>query len=144
MSVLDICANYAEGMAAKEIELQSMDGIFFPEGLIGVNAWSQKGELANQFVQAVFSSEVQSEYADVLGFSVNTKTFALEFEHWKNGSTSKNEWLLEKQEEMIAKVSKNQMMDAAILQILQEESADYFSGEIILADCVAAIVERLP
>ena len=144
MSDLDICANYAEGMAAKEIELKSMDGIFFPEGLIGVNAWSQKGELANQFVQAVFSSEVQSEYADVLGFSVNTKTFALEFEHWKNGSTSKNEWLLEKQEEMIAKVSKNQMMDAAILQILQEESADYFSGEIILADCVAAIVERLP
>lgn len=145
---LKACADYAEKMAAREIELQSMDGIFFPEGLIGVNAWSQKVELANQFVQAVFSSEVQSEYAGVSGFSVNAKTFAQEFEYLENnstyGSTSKKEWLVEKQEEIIAKISKNQMMDAAILQILQEESAGYFGGEILLNDCVAAIVERLP
>lgn len=148
MKDLGACADYAEKMAAREIELQSVDGIFFPEGLIGVNAWSQKAELANQFVQAVFSSKVQSEYAGISGFSVNAKTFAQEFERLENngtyGNTSKKEWLLEKQEEIITKVSKNQMMDAAILQILQEESADYFGGEILLEDCVAAIVERLP
>lgn len=145
---LDTCASQAQKIAEKEIELQSMDGIFFPEGLIGINAWSQKKELANQFVQAVFSSEMQSEYADVPGFSVNTKTFAQEFKTWKNNGAydgiSENEQFIKRVEEITTKVNKKQMADAAILQILQEECADYFGGKILLDDCIAAIAERLP
>ncbi|MDE7327193.1 MAG: hypothetical protein K2N63_13120, partial [Lachnospiraceae bacterium] len=150
MDDLNVCTDQMEKMAARGIELQWMDGMFFPEGLIGVNAWSQKKELAYQFVQTVFSSQMQLEYADAPGFSVNAKAFAQELKqgNWEkdnpDGAALRNEKLAEQMEKMIAKVSKNQMMDAAVLQILQEESADYFGGEISLADCVEAIIERLP
>ena len=45
--------------------------------------------------------------------------------------------------EIVVNANRGRMVDAAVLQILQEEGSAYFCGEATLADCVAAIVKRL-
>ncbi len=160
----DLCdyAREAGELSAQELNLWSEDGTFFPEALLGINAWSQEKELAIQFVRAVFSEKMQSEYADISGFPVNSRVFEQEFENsslymfkdgrdiQKDGSGSevfgtedKGEELVLSIKEIVVNANRGRMVDAAVLQILQEEGSAYFCGEATLADCVAAIVKRL-
>ncbi len=160
----DLCdyAREAGELSAQELNLWSEDGTFFPEAMLGINAWSQEKELAIQFVRAVFSEKMQSEYADISGFPVNSRVFEQEFENsslymfkdgrdiQKDGSGSevfgtedKGEELVLSIKEIVVNANRGRMVDAAVLQILQEEGSAYFCGEATLADCVAAIVKRL-
>lgn len=59
------------------------------------------------------------------------------------GTEDKGEELVLSIKEIVVNANRGRMVDAAVLQILQEEGSAYFCGEATLADCVAAIVKRL-
>ncbi|MDE7297320.1 MAG: extracellular solute-binding protein [Lachnospiraceae bacterium] len=138
--------------------LQLMDGIFFPEGLLGINAQSENRELAEQFVKAAFSFEMQSEYTAETGFQTNgralTEAFLAQQEEnqrmLESGGTkdtvrhmTEQRGTVERMFGAITSVKRPQTVNPAILEVLQEEAQDYFDGEEYLWDCVAAILERV-
>ncbi len=143
-------------------KIQQVGGVFFPEGLIGINAWSSNKELAALFVQAVFSAAVQEEFADT-GFCVNAQVFQKGIEDWaaaweeqthgkawrKQDANGKGDFtwnttsLAGQTETVLCQVHTGQSVDAAVLQILTEEAMGYFRGEVSLEECVEAVVERL-
>ncbi len=134
-------------VAAEHNQRYLPDNAFFPQGLIGINAWSKEKELADLFVETAFSFETQLNYAGQFGFPVNSRALAeaLEDQRKENSDTLvKN---TQKIAEDIIKTAKNvdtpRMADTVTLQILQEEAADYFSSNQGLKDCIASIAERL-
>lgn len=143
-------------------KMQQVGGVFFPEGLVGINAWSTKKESAALFVQAVFSEEMQGEYAGS-GFCVNAEVFQENFADWVtaweaedgdavwgrgdgNGTVSFTpdiKGLAGQMENALCRVHIGRSVDAAVLHVLTEEAMGYFSGEITLDECVEAVVGRI-
>ena len=57
-------------VAAEHNQRYLPDNAFFPQGLIGINAWSKEKELADLFVETAFYFETQLNYAGQFGFQV--------------------------------------------------------------------------
>ncbi len=146
-----------KNMVSQGRRMLQVGGKFFPVGLVGINAWSTNKELAGLFVQTVFSGEMQAEYKGS-GFSVHSEVFEENLADWakalrtdtqgevwcgEEGGSKTVDVLAEQMGRALRSVRKGQNVDAAVLQILTEEAIGYFNGEVLLKDCVAAIVERL-
>lgn len=132
-------------------KMQQVGGLFFPEGLVGINAWSANKEQAALFVQAVFSEEMQEGYADS-GFCVNAQVFQEKIADWAAAWEAEADETvtfglgvkqLAGQMEKALEVGVGQSADAAILQVLTEEAMGYFLGETTLHECVEAIAGRI-
>ena len=67
---------YPELVESRGGALLGNKGMFFPNGVIGVNAHAKEKELAHQFVKAVFSYEMQRIHSSGAGFSLCEKVLA--------------------------------------------------------------------
>ena len=133
------------------------DNVFFPQGLIGINAWSKEKELADLFVETAFSFETQLNCTEISGFQVNGRALDKVLEN----QVKENPYILVEKHnkevvfaynaQEIAKdliktvqtVDTPCMADTAVLQIIQEEAAGYLGGSEGLKDCIASIAERI-
>ncbi len=140
-------------------DLREIDGIFFPEGLLAVNNRSKNPELAGRFIRAAFSFEMQTEYTGGSGFPVNGRAFAEGFENQQEENQKRKEretspnyiffwsertWHASRMYQIIKSVEQPRIVNTAILEILLEESQDYFDGKEYLWDCCARILKRIP
>ncbi len=139
-----------------EASMESINKIYFPGTLIGVNQGSDKTELAREFVRCVFSEEVQKEeFFD--GFPVNLR--AQEYNCVSSGrdnisvGSGIGDYHIsggypntEKRRELyriIGGVSVPVMVDDTVMNMIVNGARDYFEGKATAEQAASAICRQL-
>ena len=125
----------------KQLEMETIDGIFYPELVVGINRNTKNQELAKEFLKVLYSGSVQNQdLAD--GFAVLESSVL----HWENverdtkmvisdydGSTILSASWPEKENrikiiEMIKLLKTPMDIDPTIMSIITEYSRSYYDG----------------
>ncbi len=129
-------------------------------GEIGINASTKQAELSKQFIKTLLSSEIQNEQLWDCGFPVNTKSLEI-WRNYKddgfqigtqvNGKDKKpliisagypKEEYIEKFIDICKKVSNKTTNDEILFNIIIEETAKFFDGNMTSETAADAIISR--
>ena len=138
-----------------EAVLSTINNIYFPSTLAGVNQATKQPELAQEFVAMLFSLDVQKEYFHD-GFPVNIQA-QQENCAYDNGDLyigigygeydiSAGWPSLEERQKIYAllkEVSFPVMLDETVMEMIISGSQDYFAGKITSAQAASAIGRQL-
>lgn len=133
-------------------ELVSNNGIFFPNGLLAVNQFSQEKECAKQLLKFAFSYEGQNRSDILNGYPIHTGILGeyakmdLSYVSDGNSKISLREFTAEEAAQMIQVVREVRtpfMVDGSMWEILLEGSAGYLKGGRGLEETVEEIASAL-
>lgn len=138
-----------------ESDLKTVNGIYFPSVVTGVNQATKQPELAKEFIKYLFSTEVQrEEFYD--GFPLEKQAqkeqCAKEKENYMVGVGGDNynisaEWpnLEERREmfEILEQLDTPVFVDETVMEMIVNGSKDYFNGKSTVDQAVSAISQQL-
>ncbi len=137
-------------------EYQSINQMFIPTGVIGLNSGSKESDIAKKFISFLFSKNVQD--ADVYdGFPVNAKSMNGWIEKEKNdisvavsdedGNMISAEWPIKEEREAILRIAQNVKEPIETNQILItmiiDEVLPYLKGDIDENQAAAAVKAKV-
>lgn len=155
VSLFDLAISAAVREKHPESDFNTVDGIYFPSVMAGVNQATGQPELAKEFIKYLFSTEVQrEEFND--GFPVEKQAqeeqCAREKENYMlgvggDGYSISAEWPdLETRREMfeiLGQLDTPVLVDETVMEMIVNGSRDYFNGKSTVEEAVSAISRQL-
>lgn len=137
---------------------QGVNGLYIPSGMVGINSGSKNKELAEEFLELLFSEEVQAlDLGD--GFPVNRGAI----DTWCSKKVSEDEGMIVGIEDENGNIFSAEepageqirafaeigeaadtpvQIDDAILEMIIDEGVSYYKGEKSVEDAVSAITNK--
>lgn len=138
-----------------ELKMQPVNGIYFPSTLVGINKSTRQKEVAEQFVEALFSEEVQGldlnegfpvrkagldawNAVENGGYSVGTSDGSYELTaDWPSKEKRTKVF------DMIPALKTPVLVDETVMGMIVSESKDYFEGKASAAQAASAISQKI-
>ena len=154
-SVQDSVLTFA-ALKEKQVEMKTLDGIFYPELVVGINKNSENQELAQEFLKVLYSDSIQTQDL-VDGFGVleaavlnwenverDTKMIISDYD----GSIILSAFWPEKENrikiiEMINSLKTPIDIDPVIMSIITEYSQSYYDGSQDLDTTINKILNKV-
>ena len=140
-----------------EAVVDTVGGVYFPTGLVGVNQATANPQLAREFVKCVFSAEVQKENFND-GFPVSREglksqfavtkspvTFGIGFPDWDYSISAgyPNEESREKLAALLEGISQPVIPDETLMKMVVDGAMDYCEDRISAEQAAAAIEQQV-
>lgn len=139
------------------MEFQTIHDMYIPSTMVGINAASGKKEAAAEFIQVLYSMEIQQvEFMD--GFPVHKEALASWIDMDKDGYsvcignsdgsyTLGGEWPDKPQREMIIglvySLTKGVIVDETIMRMIIDGSKEYLEGRVTVEQASQAISQKV-
>jgi len=157
LGFLVLCGGYElsvnpAAVAERGGKLVGNQGIFFPNGLLGINQFSTQKELASLFVQFAFSYETQGRYVNDSGYPIHKEVLGdyekldLSYLMTGNGTVVLRNFTAEESAQMIQLVKQAYCpvtVEKNVWEILVDSAEDYLKGKKGLEKSVDEIASRL-